>query len=137
VRAYIRHPSEFPIELRSAEQAEQGGQKQRLLDVSAGGLCCLSKTEYAAGSRITIRIPVGDPPFSGEGTVAWCRPDPGGRYRVGIAFDDVSLAFSARMVEQVCHIGRYHRHLMEQGREVSEEEAALEWIGKYAKLFPR
>jgi hypothetical protein len=139
VRAYIRHPSEFPIELRSAEPGmleAGGGPKPRLLDVSAGGLCCLSKREYAPGSRIMIHIPVGDPPFSGEGTVAWCRPQ-ADRFRVGIAFDDLSLAFSARMVEQVCHIGRYHKHLQEQGREVSEEEAALEWIGKYAKLFPR
>jgi hypothetical protein len=136
VRAYIRHPSEFPIELVSTEQQLAKGQHQRLLDVSVGGLCCLSKSAFPAGTRINVRIPVGEPPFSAEGTVAWCRPDNGG-YRVGIAFDDASLAFSARMVEQVCHIGRYHRHLLEQGREVSEEEAALEWIGKYARLFPR
>jgi len=147
VRAYIRHPSEFPIELGSAEQREPPGRveargsareqtKERLLDVSVGGLCCLSHSAYAQGDRIMVRIPVGEPPFAAEGTVAWCRPE-NGRYRIGISFDDPTLAFSARMVEQVCHIGRYHKYLMEQGREVSEEEAALEWIGKYAKLFPR
>ena len=137
MRAYIRHPSEFPIELCSADQHEERrGPHQRLLDVSVGGLCCLSKSAFPAGSRINVHIPVGEPPFSAVGTVAWCRPDQGS-FRVGIAFDNASLAFSARMVEQVCHIGRYHRHLLEQGREVSEDEAALEWIGKYAKIFPR
>jgi hypothetical protein len=153
VRAYIRHPSEFPIELCSVEQSEPAGlreqseavevhdsareqSKERLLDVSVGGLCCLSHTAYAQGERITVHIPVGEPPFSAVGTVAWCRPD-NGRYRIGIAFDDASLAFSARMVEQVCHIGRYHRYLREQGRDVSEDEAAIEWIGKYGKVFPR
>jgi hypothetical protein len=138
VRAYIRHPSEFPIELCSVEQSEPARRKERLLDVSVGGLCCLSHTPYTQGARITVRIPVGEPPFAAEGTVAWCRPENGdGRYRIGIAFDDASLAFSARMVEQVCHIGRYHRYLREQGREVSEDEAAIEWIGKYGKVFPR
>jgi hypothetical protein len=137
VRAYIRHPSEFPIELCSAGQEEPvTGTKQRLLDISVGGLCCLSKREFVPGARVQVRIPVGEPAFAAEATVAWCRPDQG-RFKVGIAFDNASHAFSARMVEQVCHIGRYHRHLQEQGREVSEEEAALEWIGKYAKLFPR
>jgi hypothetical protein len=166
VRAYIRHPSEFPIELCSVEQnaptsrveqnaptsrVEQNdpaGRQERLLDVSVGGLCCLSHTPYAQGDRITVRIPVGEPPFEAEGMVAWCRPDVEARgsapepnnqrrYRIGIAFDDASLAFSARMVEQVCHIGRYHKYLREQGREVSEDEAAIEWIGKYGKVFPR
>lgn len=139
MRAYIRHPSEFPIELSSAEQRVPAAHpKDRLLDVSAGGLCCLSQSAYPPGSRIAVRIPVGEPPFSAEGIVAWCRPDHDHeRYRVGIAFDDASLAFSARMVEQVCHIERYHRHLVEQGRDVTEEEAALEWIDKYGKVFPR
>lgn len=137
MRAYIRHPSEFPIQLcAAAEQDEASGHKERLLDVSVGGLCCISDSAYATGARVNVRIPVGEPPFSADGIVAWCRPD-NGRYRVGIAFDDASLAFNARMVEQVCHIGRYHRQLIEQGRDVSEEEAAHEWIRKYASLFPR
>ncbi len=141
MRAYIRHPSEFPIELCSVEQSEPVElpvRKERLLDVSEGGLCCLSHVPYGQGARVLVRIPVGEPPFSAEGTVAWCRPENGnGRYRIGVAFADASLAFSARMVEQVCHIGRYHRHQREQGRELSEDEAALEWIGKYGKVFPR
>jgi hypothetical protein len=138
VRAFIRHPSEFPIELCAVAHSEQepGGARDRLLDVSAGGLCCLSHCAYREGERVRVRIPVGEPGFSAEGTVAWCRPDQQ-RFRVGIAFSDAALAFSARMVEQVCHIERYHRHLLDQGREVSEETAAAEWISKYAKSFPR
>ncbi len=136
MRAYIRHPSEFPIELSTVTHSEPTGGTDRLLDVSAGGLCCLSHCAYQRGERVSVRIPVGDPGFEAEGTVAWCRPDQG-RFRVGIAFSEASLAFSARMVEQVCHIERYHKSLREQGREVSEEAAALEWISKYAKSFPR
>jgi hypothetical protein len=136
VRAYIRHPSEFPIELCAVAHNGSGVARERLLDVSAGGLCCLSHCAYREGERVSVRIPVGAPAFEAEGTVAWCKPDRD-KFRVGIAFDDQVLAFSARMVEQVCHIDRYHKHLLEQGREVTEEVAALEWITKYAKSFPR
>lgn len=136
MRAYIRHPSEFPIELTPTQHDSAPAGKDRLLDVSEGGLCCSSHCAYEPGERVRVRIPVGDPGFQADGRIAWCKPD-GQRYRVGITFDDASLAFSARMVEQVCHIGRYHKHLVDQGRNVSEEEAALEWIGKYAGHFPR
>lgn len=137
MRAYIRHPSEFPIELTPTEHIDPPPGKDRLLDVSEGGLCCSSHLSYQPGERVSVRIPVGEPPFLADGRIAWCKPDGAGRFRVGISFDDASLAFSARMVEQVCHIGRYHKHMVDQGREISEEEAALEWIGKYAGQFPR
>jgi Tfp pilus assembly protein PilZ len=134
VRVYVRHPSEFPVELR------QGGgsrvTRERLHDLSNGGLCCRSSTPFEAGERVRVRIPVGDPGFEGEGRVAWCRPHDRG-YRVGIEFVGEDEAFRARMVEQVCHIERYHRQLLADGRETSEEESALEWIAKYAARFPR
>ena len=45
--------------------------------------------------------------------------------------------FRARMVEQVCHIEQYrHEILKNEGRKLSSEAAALEWIQKYAPLFP-
>ena len=134
MRAYIRHPSEFPIELGMPEEPEP--ERERLSDVSIGGLSCHSHNELAEGQRVKIRIPVVKPPFEAEGRVIWCRPDKE-RYRVGIAFADEALAFSARMVEQVCHIERYRSHLLEQGLELSVEDAAQEWIGKYAARFPR
>lgn len=136
MRAYIRHPSEFPIELCASAHSEAGGPRDRLLDVSAGGLCCLSHCAYQEGELVTVRIPVGEPSFHAQGTVAWCKPDRD-RFRVGIAFGDAALAFSARMVEQVCHIERYAKRERELGRDLSEEAAALEWITKYAKSFPR
>ncbi len=41
------------------------------------------------------------------------------------------------MVEQVCYIEDYRRFvLMHEGRELSQEDAASEWIAKYAAQFP-
>lgn len=137
VRAYIRHPTGFPIELRSVERdGEEPEGSGRLHDVSVGGLCCLSRAPFSEGTTVTIRIPVGEKGFEAQGRVAWCKAE-ADRYRVGIAFSDEALAFSARMVEQVCHIASYRDTLREQGLELSEEDAAREWIGKYAKNFPR
>lgn len=134
MRVYVRHPSEFPVELRAPEQSEP--RRERLHDLSAGGLCCRSATAFEQGERIRIRIPIGTPGFEAEGRVAWCRPHEGG-YRVGIEFVAQNEAFRARLVEQVCHIERYHQRQRAEGRSLSEEEAAIEWIARFGAQFPR
>ena len=41
------------------------------------------------------------------------------------------------MVEQICHIEQYRREVLKkEGRRLSSEEAASEWIVKYASDFP-
>jgi hypothetical protein len=41
------------------------------------------------------------------------------------------------MVEQVCHIEEYRRTVQRlEGRELSAEEAAFEWIHRFAAQFP-
>ena len=134
MRVYVRHPSEFPVELRSASGGNS--RRERLRDVSTGGVCVRSQTAFERGERVLVSIPVGAPGFEAEGRVAWCRPTEEG-YRVGIEFTGTVEAFRARMVEQVCHIERYHRQLLAEGRNATEEEAAREWIANYAARFPR
>ena len=42
------------------------------------------------------------------------------------------------MVEQACYIKQYQREILaSEGRELSSDEAAMEWIGKYAASFPK
>ena len=132
---YVRHPSEFPVELRHDEGSDV--RHERLRDLSTGGLCCRSSTAFEQGERVRVRIPLGTTPgFEAVGRVAWCRPHDNG-FRIGIEFVGETEAYRARMVEQVCHIERYHRQLLAEGREATEEEAATEWIAKYAARFPR
>jgi hypothetical protein len=134
MRVYLRHPSEFPVELRAADQRE--AKVERLHDLSVGGLCCRSGTSLTPGEHVRIRIRVGLPGFEADGRVAWCRPHDDG-FRVGVEFVSQEEAMRARMVEQVCHMERYHQQLVAEGRNVSREEAALEWVAKYAAQFPR
>ena len=45
-------------------------------------------------------------------------------------------AFAARMLEQIWQIINYQNRLEQEGRVLSIDEAALEWIDRYAAHFP-
>jgi hypothetical protein len=84
---------------------------------------------------MTVRIPSVSPVFESNARVVWCLADASG-YRVGVEFLDADDEFRARMVEQVCHIETYRQQVREsERRDISAEEAALEWIVKFAERF--
>jgi len=133
-RAYLRHPSGIPIEITAAAGADAG--RRRLRDVGLGGLACESARPLSPGVMVSVSIPVVFPPLQTRGRVVWCHGR-GGGYEVGIEFLAPEDAYATRMVEQICHIEDYRRHVREtEGRTLDEEQAALEWISKYAARFP-
>ncbi len=133
MRRFIRHPSDIPIAYSLGKSSDF---TDRLRDVSRGGLCFVSDSPVPSGTTIKIEIGLEDSPFQAEGTVAWCRRENGG-YAVGVAFSDSSTQYSVRMIEQICHIEQYRHQMREsEGRELSSEEAAREWVEKYAADFP-
>ncbi len=135
MRQFIRHPSDIPIEYSFANA--RAHEKEHLKNVSEGGLRFFASVRLEIGSAIRINIPVCEPAFQATGVVVWCRPQ-GDHYDVGVEFEDATTEFSVRMVEQVCHIEHYKKQVLEkEGRRLSGEEAAAEWISKYAKDFPR
>lgn len=130
MRSFIRHPSDFPVELSLAEQ-DEGDYAQRTKNLSGGGLCCDSRDRLPVGASVHVRIPVGEKPFESEGTIAWCMPSDRG-YEVGIRFTQQEASHSLRMVEDVCRIRRYRQDIWElEGRELTEEQAAREWLIHY------
>jgi len=133
MRRFIRHPSDIPIAYSLGKSA---GFSQRLRDVSRGGLCFMSGSHVQPGINIRIEIELKNSSFEAEGTVAWCcREDDA--YAVGVAFNDHSTQYNVRMVEQICHIEQYRQEILEaEGRDLSGEEAAREWVDKYAADFP-
>lgn len=137
MRAYIRHPSDVPIEIAPVNsQSHSTPGPDQVQDVSLGGLSFGSKVQLPVGAHIRIRIPVVNPPFESDAKVIWCvsRPD---HHEIGIEFSSVEDAYTARMVEQICHIEHYRLWVKEvEGRDLDSEGAANEWIGKYAKDFP-
>lgn len=135
MREYIRHPSGIPLEVKIAELPDP--QNEYLNNVSLGGLSFHCKYQLETGAQISIRIPLLRGTFHVIGQVVWCRKQEGG-YEVGAAFRDEEEAFRTRMVEQICHIEEYRNKVMtDEQRELSSEQAAIEWITKYADAFPK
>jgi len=136
MRQFIRHPVDVPIEIR-AGNGEAGPVHTH--DISLGGLAVHSAVAVEPGSLSEVRISYVQPAFEARARVAWCRPrrGGGGGHEVGVSFLDAADVFLARMVEQVCYIEDYRKSVArEEGRELSSEEAACEWIEKYAAKFP-
>lgn len=132
MRRYIRHPSDIPIEFKIAGNPI----REPLKNVSAGGLCFRAHLRIQPGSDIHLVIPIQTPPFEADGIVAWCH-SAGRGFEVGVRFHGDGSQFALRMVEQICHIEQYRRHILRhEGRRLNGEQAAEEWIGRYAKRFP-
>ena len=135
MRHFLRHPSDMPVELVVRKQACVP--KQRLNNISLGGVACNSKRAFRRGTAVEMRIPLFGEHACYPGVVAWCCKQEG-QYLVGIAFVDEDTLFRARMVEQVCQIEHYrHQREQELGCSLTVEAVAQEWISQHAAEFSR
>ena len=133
-REFIRHPADIPIEVSLSH--DQGAVHPQLSNISEGGLAFVQERAFECGAILQIKIPYTDPPASVRAQVVWCHPRET-LYEIGVRFLESTDAFMVRMVEQVCHIEQYKRDIERtEGRQLSGEEAANEWIEKYAGNFP-
>jgi len=134
VRSYIRHPSGMPISVRPDETND--GSPENLNNIGYGGLSFTSQAPLIPGAMVSLSVPIPHGAIESRGRVAWCRERRDG-FEVGVEFMDAGDFYTVRMVEQVCHIESYRgQALEEQGRELTCEQAAQEWIEKYAADFP-
>jgi hypothetical protein len=132
-RKFIRHPTAIPILFNVGEKIETIQAK----DVGGGGLCFISHHSINSGQHIDITIPICQPEFEAHGIVRWCKHN-GNRFLIGVAFQQESVSFAIRMVEQVCHIENYrNKILLETGIKLTSEQAAKQWISHYANAFPQ
>ena len=135
-REFLRHTIDVPIEVERDEASTTEPLHEQSINVGHGGLAFLSTTCPTVGDILRIRIATVEPAFEGRARVAWCRPEDD-HFLVGVQFLDATDAFRSRMVQQVCSIENYRKEVEErEGRKLSTQEAATEWIGKYAGRFP-
>ncbi len=133
-RRFIRHPSRLPISFALPDAS--GRADECLRNVSEGGVCFASAGELQVGLPIRVQIPVFGDLFEVDGTIAWCRPA-GRGFEVGVEFDRRQDRFAVRMVEQLCYIEDYRARVeREEGRTLTSEQAAAEWISRFANQFP-
>ena len=134
MRQFIRHPTGIPIEVCSSEQRSYT--KKHIYNVSLGGLAFYFDQPMSLGKIVNIKIPYVQPAFETKARVVWCSKHEDA-YELGVEFLDAEDAFRGRMVEQVCYIEHYKNDVLKtEGRNLSIEEAAQEWINKFASNFP-
>jgi hypothetical protein len=135
-REFIRHPAGIPIEYSLVDNLSYN--PDFMNNVSLGGLSFQANHYIEPDRWLHIHIPINDEDFEIDGQVRWCQRSYDDHYDVGIKFADQQQAFLARMVEQICHIEQYKREIMDnEGRKLSSDEAAAEWIEKFAEKFPQ
>jgi len=138
-RRYYRHPIEFPIYVRETHM--QHRESSHTKDISEGGLYFLWKNAIPSNEVVDIAIPVHDQVFSMRARVAYSRRDgKTGQFHIGLAFEDAPSVFRAKLAEEMIQIKKYREKMRaHRGRDMSEEEAAKEWVAhngeRFAKLF--
>ncbi len=134
-RRFYRHPVSVPIQYH--ELQSRSFNRSSSVDLSEGGICFMAEHFLAKGAGVSLKIPVGDSVFEVQGQIAYCsRVASLNMYRTGVAFSDATSAFRAKLAEQILEIRSYQKSLAKKtGKDLSEEEAAREWIAKFAKHF--
>ena len=135
-RRFYRHPISVPISLNSSDKKNEG--RSHSLDVSLGGLSFVWPHRLSRGALVDVNITVKEKLFEIKSKVAYAKQDgETGQFRTGVCFTDYPSAFMARLAEEMLEIMEYRKNLRrELGREISEEDAAAEWIKRYADKFP-
>ena len=135
-RKFFRHPIQVPLKLRLKERAAEMSSQSR--EISLGGLSFVWPRKLSRGSFLNITIPVKEKLFELSAQVAYSREDrKTARYFTGVTFVDFPSAFKARLAEEVLQILEFRKSISrERGQEVSEEEAASQWVREHASRFP-
>lgn len=133
-RLFLRHTGGVPISYRPLGVGDKGlGQ---IWDIGRGGLSFSSVRPLTRGTGIEIDLLGLGAPCQFPARVLWSKHTPDS-YRIGARFGHEVDAFHARMLVQVCHIESYRREVQDtEGRQLTSERAAEEWIRKYASRFP-
>lgn len=132
MRTFIRHPTSIPIQVCAGGDESA---RVRVRNLSAGGLCFITDKPVKVGTRVEFDIPITSPDYHGSGVIVWRREQGPDSYEVGVRFTSDDEFFRTRMVEQVCQIEDYRQRLALKGRNLTSEEAALEWIARYSANF--
>lgn len=127
-------PIQVSLDLVADDSADS--EDTTLTNVSLGGLSFISKQPLKVGQNASVCIPMLQQDNYLGGTVVWCEKSNAG-YEIGIEFEGSKDVFRLRMIEQICHIEHYRKEVkLVEGRELSSEQAAKEWITRYADGFP-
>ena len=143
-RAIPRHAIELPIKYRVLGKSKEATKPQpsedqtyKTKNISDSGLLFLSSEYFKMGTLLELTLPLRDKVFTLEGRVVHSSEDSATRlFRTGIYFASASSVFKVKLVDQIHQIDEYRRSLsIKEGRPVTEEEAAHQWIKEHSVEF--
>lgn len=130
-RPFIDHPTQIPLHYHRVADAtpDQGG--------AAGiGIRFAGHRAVNCGCVLEVRITLNGEVHRFRGIVAAIARE-GSSFTICLWIQGKRQAFAARMAEQLCHIEGYrHMRTRQRGYEMGADEAALEWIERFAADFP-
>jgi len=141
-RHFIRHPMCFPLKfkvLKKGTWKSSREQNSASKNISRNGLLFTSTSPVSAGSVILLKIPFQDKIFKVRARVVHCNKLPDlALWDVGVSFLRVNEAFKVKLIEQMYLISEYRDiHSLQEGKEISLQEASQEWIRRYSERFKR
>lgn len=130
---FVAHPEDIPLII---EEIDYLFNQKQTLDISGfGGISYLSRESYKTGQCIQLQLTEIDPDFCVVGRIYRCDKEKD-KYRIFIEFPQKEDCYYVRMIEQLSQIEHYRRKEKQQGRRLNFNEAATEWIQKFAASFP-
>lgn len=135
IRRHVRHVTGIPIEVSLDYHQHFQAADDTITNVSLGGLCFVASDRLDINEAIQVRFPLLDEETLIDGKVVWCNKTTRG-YEVGLEFNDPAEVERLKMIEQIRQIENFRNDAEQQdGRKLSSEQAAREWISKYAGDF--
>ena len=124
-------PIEVTLDYRQTHFAED----DTVTNISVGGLCFVASDRLEVDESIQVRIPILDRETNLDGRVVWCNKTDRG-YEVGLEFDDPDRIERLKMIDQICQIEAFRKEIEQiDGESLSSEQAAREWVRRYAGEF--
>lgn len=137
IRRHIRHVTGIPIQVKLdyASTDFNNSSEDTITNVSLGGLAFIADDRLDINESIQVRFPILGNQTALCGKVIWCEKSKHG-YEIGLEFDDAEEVQRLKMIDQISEIEHYRqRKEAIEGRPMSSEQAAREWVKQYAGDF--
>lgn len=134
IRRHVRQVTGIPVEVTIDHQQDYHCADDSITNVSLGGLCFVASDRLEINDPIQVRFPVLNQEGSLNGKVVWCQKTRRG-YEVGLEFADPGEVERLKVIDQICEIENFRQAEQREGRNLSGEQAAREWVEQYAGEF--
>lgn len=136
-QGFIKHPEDIPLDYSVDAEQKQQFVNVQMLNVHDGGMVFGACSPVPIGVKINIRVSINGEELSLCGVVTHCIQLDDDHCDIGVQFKQDNEHYAMRMIEQACHIEHYRKAWSAHGRKLTEDEAAKEWIARFAPSFPR